>query len=165
MSWGMLNLVVLIGYLAFMIYLGIWSERGQKDTASSFLLAGRTATLPWIIMSVFATGVGTLAYIGTVGMIATGGVIDLWFEWFWCVGTPLMTLLFVRKMRTSFGPLTWSWPRTGCRNRPSESTSPGSSGSRWLVYQVARTSTLGLMSSQGAGANVARRVGKTSMRP
>ncbi|MDF1564809.1 MAG: sodium:solute symporter family protein [Deltaproteobacteria bacterium] len=102
MSWGLLNLITLAVYLAFMVWLGILSERGgQSDSASGFLLAGRSVTLPWIIMSVFATGVGTLAYIGTVGMIATGGVIDLWYEWFWCVGTPIMTMLFVRKMRTS----------------------------------------------------------------
>ncbi len=101
MSWGILNLVTLVAYLSLMIWLGIWSERGQKKDASGFLLAGRNITLPWIIMSIFATGVGTLAYIGTVGMIAGGGVIDLWYEWFWCVGTPIMTMLFVRKMRTS----------------------------------------------------------------
>jgi len=101
MSWGVLNLVTLVAYLAFMVWLGIWSERGMKEDASGYLLAGRSLSLPWIVMSVFATGVGTLAYIGTVGMIASGGVIDLWYEWFWCVGTPIMTMLFVRKMRTS----------------------------------------------------------------
>ena len=101
MSWGLLNLVVLILYLLFMVYLGIWSERGMTKSASGYLLAERSATLPWIIMSIFATGIGTLAYIGTIGMISKGGVIDLWFEFFWCIGTPLMALLFVRKLRTS----------------------------------------------------------------
>lgn len=101
MSWAMLNLIVLLVYLALMIYLGIISERGVSKTATGYLLAERSLTLPWIIMSVFATATGTLAYIGTVGMIYQGGVIDLWFEFFWCIGIPLMALLFVRKLRTS----------------------------------------------------------------
>ena len=101
MSWMVTNLILLVLYLGFMIYLGILSEKRSTGSASGYLLAGRTATLPWIIMSIFATGVGAVAYIGTVGMISQGGVIDLWFEFFYCVGTPLMTLLFVRKLRTS----------------------------------------------------------------
>ncbi len=92
---------MLIGYMGIMVYMGILSERGMVKGVSGYLLANRTATLPWIIMSIFATGVGTLAYIGTVGMISGGGVIDLWFEFFWCIGTPIMTLLFARKLRTS----------------------------------------------------------------
>ena len=102
MDWNLLNLITLVLYLAFVIYLGIWSERGTKEkNATGYLLADRDATLPWIIMSIFATGVGTLAYIGTVGMIAEGGIIDLWFEFFWCIGTPIMAILFARKLRTS----------------------------------------------------------------
>jgi len=103
MSWGMINLLMLVAYLGLIIYLGFWSERSskQKETAAGFHLAERNATLPWIIMSVFASGVGTMAIIGTVGMIFHGGVVDLWFEFFWCVGTPLLTLFFVRKLRTS----------------------------------------------------------------
>lgn len=101
MSWGLLNLLTLIVYIAAMVYLGILSEQSTEKSVSGYLLAQRTITLPWIIMSVFATGIGTLAYIGTVGMIYSGGVIDLWFEFFWCIGAPLMALLFVRKLRTS----------------------------------------------------------------
>jgi Na+/proline symporter len=52
-------------------------------------------------MSIFATGVGSLAYIATVGMISEGGIIDLWFEFFWVIGVPLMTLLFAKKLRMS----------------------------------------------------------------
>lgn len=101
MDWNLQNLIVLVLYLALLVYLGIWSERGSRRSATGFLLADRSATLPWIIMSVFATGVGSLAYIGTVGMIAKGGVIDLWFEFFCCAGIAIMALLFVRKLRTS----------------------------------------------------------------
>jgi len=52
MSWGLLNLITLALYMGFMIWLGIWSERGQKESANGFLLADRNVTLPWIVMSV-----------------------------------------------------------------------------------------------------------------
>jgi len=118
MEWNLMNLIILIIYLAGLVYVGVVAERGSTGSATGFLLAKREATLPWIIMSIFATGIGTLAYIGTVGMIASGGVVDLWFEYFYVVGMPILTILFVRKLRTSgiislwdsiafrFGPLT-----------------------------------------------------------
>lgn len=90
-----------VGYMGLLLWIGTLIERRMSKTATGFLLAERSATLPWIIMSIFATGVGSLAYIATVGMISGGGIIDLWFEFFWVIGIPLMALLFARKLRMS----------------------------------------------------------------
>jgi Na+/proline symporter len=101
MNWNILNLIVFLFYMGILLLIGWIVERTVSKTATGFLLAERKATLPWIVMSVFATGVGSLAYIATVGIISQGGVIDLWFELFWVLGLPLMTLLFARKLRMS----------------------------------------------------------------
>ena len=101
MNWNLLNLFMFAGYMALLLLIGVIIERRMSGTATGFLLAERSATLPWIIMSIFATGVGSLAYIATVGMINKGGVIDLWFEFFWVIGIPLLVLLFARKLRMS----------------------------------------------------------------
>jgi len=72
-SLGMVDLVVLIGFLAVTIGFAIWKSRGGKDEGTDFFLGGRGLTWPIIGLSIVAANISTEQMVGMAGN-AAGGV-------------------------------------------------------------------------------------------
>ena len=66
-TFGLLNTIVLLGYLAVMVGIGLFFSRKQTST-EEFFLAGRR--MPWLVvgMSMFASVTSASTYLGVPGM-------------------------------------------------------------------------------------------------
>ena len=68
-----LNWAIVIGWIAFVVFIGIRRSRGTQDVEAYFL-ANRS--LPWWVvgLSVMATQLSAITMIGTTGQGATDGL-------------------------------------------------------------------------------------------
>jgi Na+/proline symporter len=68
LDWG-----VLVGYLIAIVSWGVWSGRGNKKT-DDFFLAGRGMRWWAVGLSVMATQISAITFIGTTGQAYTDGM-------------------------------------------------------------------------------------------
>lgn len=71
-SLGIIDLVVLVGFIAITIAFAIWKSRGKKEGAD-FFLGGRGLTWPIIGLSIVAANISSEQMVGMAGQ-AAGGV-------------------------------------------------------------------------------------------
>lgn len=71
-SLGVIDLVVLVGFIGLTIAFAIWKSRGKKEGAD-FFLGGRGLTWPIIGLSIVAANISTEQMVGMAGS-AAGGV-------------------------------------------------------------------------------------------
>ena len=71
-SLGMIDLVVLVGFIGITIAFAIWKSRGKKEGAD-FFLGGRGLTWPIIGLSIVAANISSEQMVGMAGQ-AAGGV-------------------------------------------------------------------------------------------
>ena len=83
-----LNWAIVIGWIGFVVYIGIWRSRGTQDVESYFL-ANRS--LPWWVvgLSVMATQLSAITMIGTTSQGATDGLRFIQFYF----GLPLAMVI------------------------------------------------------------------------
>jgi SSS family solute:Na+ symporter len=83
-----LNWAIVIGWIGFVVYIGIWRSRGTQDVESYFL-ANRS--LPWWVvgLSVMATQLSAITMIGTTSQGATDGMRFIQFYF----GLPLAMVI------------------------------------------------------------------------
>jgi len=77
------DLIVILGFFAFVISLGIWKSRrslDHKENSSDFFLAGRGLTWPLIGISIVAANISTEQMVGMAGQAAgaTGLAVSGW---------------------------------------------------------------------------------------
>ena len=84
--------IVILGYLAVMIFAGIWAGRKAKDTKDGFLLAGRQLPLIVLVGTLLATWFGGGTVVGGANFIYTRGP---WAGLFFFIGAPLGALVLI----------------------------------------------------------------------
>ncbi|NKC01518.1 MAG: sodium/solute symporter [Pseudomonadales bacterium] len=94
-----LDLAIIVGYLAVIIFVGIRMS-GRVKTAHDFFLAGRSLGF-WIIgLSIIGTNIGADSYIGASGNAYLVGIAQANFEWIGAIPAMIMAALV-------FIPLYW----------------------------------------------------------
>ena len=94
-----LDLAIIVGYLAIIIFGGIRMS-GRVKTAHDFFLAGRSLGF-WIIgLSIIGTNIGADSYIGASGNAYLVGIAQANFEWIGAIPAMIMAALV-------FIPLYW----------------------------------------------------------
>ncbi|MEM7003609.1 MAG: sodium/solute symporter [Pseudomonadota bacterium] len=94
-----LDLILIIGYLLLIVFVGIRLS-GRVKTAHDFFLAGRTLTF-WVIgLSIIGTNIGADSYIGASGNAYNVGIAQANFEWIGAIPAMILAALV-------FIPLYW----------------------------------------------------------
>jgi len=94
----MVQLIIIVIYLAAMIGLGLATRRQARD-ASGFFVAGRGGSTLYITGSLLATIIGASATIGMAGLGFTRGLTGAWWILVGAVGLVALGFLFARKVR------------------------------------------------------------------
>lgn len=71
---------LIVGYLLFVILLGIWVGRKHKD-AEDYFLAGRSMTWVFVGVSLFASNISSTTMIGLAGDAYATGIAVFNYEW------------------------------------------------------------------------------------
>ncbi|KAK0065697.1 sodium/myo-inositol cotransporter 2 [Biomphalaria pfeifferi] len=68
------DIVVIVGYFAFVLFVGLWTSRQNRGSAGGYFLAGRN--MHWIPVgaSLFASNIGSLHFVGLAGSGAAAGI-------------------------------------------------------------------------------------------
>ncbi|MEM1373346.1 MAG: sodium:solute symporter [Pseudomonadota bacterium] len=89
---ALLDLFVIVAYLALIIGIGVWVSRSTKSGEDLFL-AGRSLAWGTIGFSLFASNISTSTLIGLTGSAYGDGIAVSAYEWM--AGIPLLLLAFV----------------------------------------------------------------------
>ncbi|RDD61815.1 sodium:solute symporter family transporter [Ferruginivarius sediminum] len=78
--WTAIDLVVIAGYLALVLAVGVWAGRRERD-AGDYFLAGRA--LPWYLIgfSLFASNMSGASFVGLIGASYSHGMVVFNYEW------------------------------------------------------------------------------------
>ncbi len=92
--------IVVVVYLAAMLFLGWWCKRGIHDR-EGFLLGNRQFGVPMMVMHAFGAGTHPGDVAGVTSGTVRGGGSGIWLSWMWMFGTPFYWLIapIVRRMR------------------------------------------------------------------
>ncbi|XP_059140927.1 sodium/glucose cotransporter 4-like [Physella acuta] len=68
------DILVIAGYFAFVLFVGLWTSRQNRGSAGGYFLAGRN--MHWIPVgaSLFASNIGSLHFVGLAGSGAAAGI-------------------------------------------------------------------------------------------
>jgi SSS family solute:Na+ symporter len=94
-KFNLLDLAVVIAYLAGITALGVWVGRGKSKTSEGYFLGGRQFTWVMVGFSLFATNVGIGAFIGGTGMAYRIGVAALTPDLLGGLGLTISAVVFV----------------------------------------------------------------------
>ncbi|MFV0541366.1 MAG: sodium:solute symporter family transporter [Aestuariibaculum sp.] len=90
-----IDVIVIVAYLAIIIFVGLWYSRKSKSTSEGYFLAGKSLTWSVIGASLFASNISTVHLVG----LAESGFVDgiVWgnFEWFSAFELLILAFLFV----------------------------------------------------------------------
>ncbi|ETN94189.1 solute:Na+ symporter, SSS family [Zhouia amylolytica] len=90
-----IDIVVIILYLALILFVGLWYSRRSKNTSEGYFLAGKSLTWSVIGASLFASNISTVHLVG----LAESGFVDgiVWgnFEWFSAFELIILAFIFV----------------------------------------------------------------------
>src|SRR5882672_8425094 len=87
--------VVIAGYFAVLLWIGIWAARREKILSSDYFLAGRDVGWLAVGASLFASNIGSEHLVGLAGTGAASGLAVGHFEWIACFMLLLLGWLFV----------------------------------------------------------------------
>ena len=91
----LLDLVVIGGYFAVLLWISIWAARREKILSSDYFLAGRDVGWLAVGASLFASNIGSEHLVGLAGTGASSGLAVGHFEWIACFMLLLLGWLFV----------------------------------------------------------------------
>ncbi len=79
-GWSVIDFSVIGLYLIFVLVLGVWVGRGERD-ATDYFLAGRG--LPWYLigLSFFASNMSGASFVGLIGASYAEGMVVFNYEW------------------------------------------------------------------------------------
>ncbi len=94
-----LDLIIIVGYLILITYVGV-RVGGRVKSAHDFFLAGRSLTW-WVIgLSIIGTNIGANSYVGAAGNAFNVGIAQANFEWIGAIPAMIIASLV-------FIPLYW----------------------------------------------------------
>jgi sodium/proline symporter len=91
--------VTFIGFLALIIFVGIYSSTHKQNTTADYILASRGVN-PWLTaLSAMSTGQSGLLFLGQVGFAYKIGISSIWLVIGWAIGDYLAWLFFFKRLR------------------------------------------------------------------
>ncbi|MBE9036408.1 sodium/proline symporter [aff. Roholtiella sp. LEGE 12411] len=88
-----------IGFLAFIIFVGIYSASHKQNTTADYLLASR-GVHPWLTaLSAMSTGQSGLLFLGQVGFAYKIGISAIWLVIGWAIGDYIAWWFFFKRLR------------------------------------------------------------------
>jgi SSS family solute:Na+ symporter len=90
-----LDLLVIGGYFAVLLWISIWAARREKNVSADYFLAGRDVGWLAVGASLFASNIGSEHLVGLAGTGAASGLAVGHFEWIACFMLLLLGWLFV----------------------------------------------------------------------
>lgn len=88
-----------IGFLGFIVLIGIYSATYRQNTTADYILASRCVS-PWLTaLSAMSTGQSGLLFLGQVGFAYKIGISSIWLVIGWAIGDYLAWLFFFKKLR------------------------------------------------------------------
>ncbi|NDJ25077.1 sodium/solute symporter [Nostoc sp. B(2019)] len=99
MTNQLLIAVTFIGFLALIIFVGIYSASHKQNTTADYLLASR-GVHPWLTaLSAMSTGQSGLLFLGQVGFAYKIGISAIWLVIGWAVGDYIAWWFFFKRLR------------------------------------------------------------------
>jgi len=89
------DIFIIIGYLIFIVFIGLWSSRKQKNTSSGYFLANKSLTWSVIGASLFASNISTVHLVGLAESGYRDGIVWGNFEWFSAFELILLAFIFI----------------------------------------------------------------------
>ena len=89
-----IDLVMVAGYAALILFIGFWVSR-STDTTEDYFLAGRNLTWPLIGLSLFASNISSSTLIGLAGEAYSNGIAVYNYEWFAAVVLVFFLIFFL----------------------------------------------------------------------
>ncbi len=95
-----LDILIILGYFLFLVFIGVWSSRKIKRT-SDFFIGGRRFGKFMMIILTFGTGTHTDQAIGVVSKCYQVGLAGIWYQFLWLINTPFYWIMapIVRRLR------------------------------------------------------------------
>src|SRR5713101_1503132 len=87
--------LVIAGYFAVLLAIGIWAAKREKNVSSDYFLAGRDVGWLAVGASLFASNIGSEHLVGLAGTGAASGLAVGHFEWLASFILLLLGWLFV----------------------------------------------------------------------
>ena len=89
-----LDLFIIIAYLALMVFIGIYSSRKMRKSASGYFLAGKSLTWPVVGAALFSSNISTIHLVGLSASGYNEGLAWGNFEWMATFTLILLGLVF-----------------------------------------------------------------------
>jgi len=76
-----IDLVVILAYLAGIVFVGLWVTRKTEMTGEQYFLGGRSLSWPMIGAALFASNISTIHLVGLCGAGYSSGLLQGNYEW------------------------------------------------------------------------------------
>jgi Na+/proline symporter len=113
MKLQLIDILILVGYLATMIFIGFWMRKKAKQNKESYLMGGKS--LPWYMLGL-SDASDMFDISGTMWMVAlcfVYGLKSIWVPWLWPVFNQVFMMMFLSKwLRRSNANTGAEWLQT-----------------------------------------------------
>ncbi len=113
MKLQLLDILILLTYLATMIFIGFWMRKKARQNKESYLMGGKT--LPWYMLGL-SDASDMFDISGTMWMVAlcfVYGLKSIWIPWLWPVFNQVFMMMFLSKwLRRSNANTGAEWLKT-----------------------------------------------------
>lgn len=140
MNLHLIDIVILIAYLAVMLSMGFWVKKKAESSKENYLLGGKS--LPWYYLGL-SNASGMFDISGTMWMVTLAfvyGLKSIWLPWLWPVFNQVFLMMYLavwlRRSNVTTGA-EWMKTRFGTRS--------DSNWSQWVIVVFALLSCLGFM--------------------
>lgn len=89
-----IDLVVILVYLAGIVFVGLWVTRRMKMTGEAYFLGGRSLRWPVIGAALFASNISTIHLVGLAGSGYSSGLLQGNYEWIAPFTLIILSLVF-----------------------------------------------------------------------
>lgn len=141
MKLQLIDILILLGYLASMISIGFWMRKKAKQNKESYLMGGKS--LPWYMLGL-SDASDMFDISGTMWMVAlcfVYGLKSIWIPWLWPVFNQVFMMMFLSKwLRRSNANTGAEWLQTRFGL-----TGKGVKGSHIVVIAFALIGCLGFL--------------------
>lgn len=141
MKLQLIDIMILVAYLATMILIGFWMRKKAKQNKESYLMGGKS--LPWYMLGL-SDASDMFDISGTMWMVAlcfVYGLKSIWIPWLWPVFNQVFMMMFLSKWLRRSNANTgaeWLQTRFGLTGR-------GVTGSHIVVIAFALIGCLGFL--------------------
>jgi SSS family solute:Na+ symporter len=89
-----IDLVVILAYLAGIVFVGLWVTRRMEMTGEAYFLGGRSLRWPMIGAALFASNISTIHLVGLAGAGYSSGLLQGNYEWMAPFTLIILSLVF-----------------------------------------------------------------------